>query len=68
MWIPKYDDVNRVVLKNVRGHVFYEHGRPVLTEPSHVWARPVRTMTREERVAFESVSAGIVGWRKWEAG
>lgn len=54
IWQPETDRIESVVIKNARGHAFYEYGEPVLTEPQHVWAAPFEKMTAAERVAFEN--------------
>ena len=62
-WRPETERVNRVVLKNARGHAFYEYGEPMLTEPEHVWATPLAVMSEAERESFENADAGIfAGW------
>jgi len=53
MWQPETERVNRVILKNARGHVLYEFGEPMLTEPTHVWSAPLQAMTAAERFHFE---------------
>ena len=63
VWRPETERVNRVVLKNARGHAFYEYGEPMLTEPEHVWASPLAVMSEAEREAFENDYAGtLAGW------
>ena len=63
VWTPVQEHVDRVVLKNARGHVFYEFGQPMLEEPDGVWTRPLMAMTEEEREAFgDAGAAGISGW------
>ena len=61
IWIPEFERVHRVVVKNARGHVFYEFGQPALEKPQHVWARPLAQMTEDDRFAFES-GPGLMGW------
>ena len=52
-----------MVLKNARGHAFYEYGEPMLTEPEHVWAFPLAVISEAEREAFENDYAGtLAGW------
>lgn len=53
IWAPELSQVNRVVLKNARGHAYYECGEPVLTKPEHVFAMPLMVMTEVERTRFE---------------
>ena len=54
VWKPETQRVERVVVKNARGHAFYEYGEPMLTEPEHVWTFPLESMTAAEREEFES--------------
>ena len=54
VWNPETARIERVVIKNARGHAFYECGEPVLTEPEHVWVAPLATMTAAERAEFEN--------------
>ncbi len=55
---PETKRINRVILKNARGHAFYEYGEPMLAEPTHVWATPLSTMSAEERSGFENIQTG----------
>ncbi len=57
-WGPETKKINRVILKNARGHAFFEFGEPMLTEPAHVWSAPLATMTSEERSYFENIQTG----------
>ena len=61
IWIPEEARVNQVVLKNARGHAYYEIGQPVLHEPDYVWARPLATLTRDQHLHFEGPLAGSSG-------
>ena len=61
-WIPELERVHRVVVKNARGHAFYEFGQPVLEEPEHVWAMPLARMTETGRLNLETGSPGLAGW------
>jgi hypothetical protein len=59
IWHPEMTRVLRVVLKNARGHVYFEYGEPILSEPNHVWAQPLASMDRDQRIIFENV--GVIG-------
>lgn len=59
VWRPEQERVESVVVKNARGHVFYEYGEPLMTEPEHVWTLPLEWMTAAQREEFEN--AGTVG-------
>lgn len=61
VWKPESDRVNRVVLKNARGHAFYEYGEPMLSEPEYVRYAPLERMTRSQRDEFENMEFGL-GW------
>jgi hypothetical protein len=58
LWTPEQDRVSRIVLKNARGHAFFEYGEPMLAEPDHVWAAPLETLTATQRTEFENVDMG----------
>jgi hypothetical protein len=55
LWKPDTDRIERVIIKNARGHAFYEYGEPMLTEPSHVWTAPLVMVTAAEREEFENI-------------
>lgn len=58
VWTPERDRINRVVLKNARGHAYFEYGEPMLEAPARVWWVPVATMTSADRLRFEHVTTG----------
>lgn len=60
VWQPEVERVNRIAVKNARGHAFFEFGEPMLDEPKHVWAMPLASLTDRQRVTFESVA--VSGW------
>lgn len=64
VWKPETERINRVVVKNARGHAFYEYGEPLLTVPDHVWATPLESMTEAERGTFENAKEDgvLAGW------
>lgn len=55
LWRPELDRIERVVVKNARGHVLYEIGEPMSAQPSHVWSSPVSTMRTQEVAEFENI-------------
>jgi hypothetical protein len=61
VWTPEPKRIDRIVLKNARGHAFFEFGEPMLREPEHVWAAPLETLSPEERAGFENFDMGS-GW------
>ena len=58
VWEPERSRIERVVVKNARGHILYELGVPVLEQPSHVSVRPIQEMTARQLEEYESVSLG----------
>ncbi len=61
LWDPELDRVERVIVKNARGHVLYELGEPMLEWPSHVSVCPIQAMTARQVDQFENVPSGS-GW------
>lgn len=64
VWQPDMNRIHRVVLKNARGHAYFEYGEPMLEEPAHIWARPLESMTEGERRTFEGSDdiAALASW------
>ena len=54
VWKPETQRVKRVVVKNARGHAFYEYREPMLIEPEHVRTVPLVSMTATDRQEFET--------------
>ena len=61
-WIPELARLHRVIVKNARGHAYYEFGEPVLEKPDRVWAMPLPQMTGAGRLDFEAGRSGLAGW------
>lgn len=62
VWKPDTQKVERVIVKNARGHAFYEYGEPMLTEPEHVWTFLLASMTPAEREEFEITAEEPALW------
>lgn len=64
LWQPETDRVQRVVLKNARGHAHFEYGEPMLEPPARVWILPLEGMTVSERQDFEGFGdqGGFAPW------
>src|ERR1700676_1694478 len=56
VWKPEIDRINRVILKNARGHAYFEFGEPILDKPDYVWNYPLEALTAAERGAFEDAN------------
>jgi len=54
-----------VILKNARGHAFFEYGEPMLSSPQHAWCMPLESLTSEQRADFENVSSGNAWPEVW---
>ena len=62
VWRPDLDRVNRIVLKNARGHAFFEIGEPMMMAPQSVHAFPLEAMESGERSDFEHSGGGLSFW------
>ena len=60
IWKPELKRINRVILKNGRGHAFYEQGEPILAEREHVWSAPLEALTTAESSEFGLVQGKSV--------
>lgn len=58
VWQPDIARIERVILKNARGHAYFEFGEPMLGRPIHVWGRPLESFTADERGDFEGLHNG----------
>ena len=57
-WTPEIERVSRVLVKNAKGHAFYELGEPMLAEHSWVGINLLSVLSPSEREAFESRTDG----------
>jgi hypothetical protein len=55
VWTPETERIERVILKNARGHAFFEYGEPMLSEPAHVRFMPVRHLSEDQLADFETI-------------
>lgn len=60
-WHPDLERIRPVVIKNARGHVFFELGLPFYHEPAHVITQPLVTAPEEWLSDFLTVDHGN-GW------
>ncbi|MCO5966323.1 hypothetical protein [Sinorhizobium meliloti] len=63
-WSPDVARVHRVILKNARGHAFFERGEPVTDAPVSIIAVPLSTLSEQVRVWFEreAVQGALASW------
>jgi hypothetical protein len=53
LWTPERERVERVIVKNARGHAYYEYGEPMLENPTRVWFAPLELLKPQKRSRFE---------------
>lgn len=58
--MPEAERVDRVILKNARGHAFFELGEPMRDDPVAVARMPLASMSPASRRDFENVT-----WHVW---
>lgn len=61
LWEPELDRIERIVVKNARGHAHYEIGEPMLEQPSHVSVCPIEALTARQIEQFENIPHST-GW------
>lgn len=54
LWKPEPHKIQRVILKNARGHAYYEIGEPLLEEPSWVHFIPLHNMSEEDWLTYNT--------------
>jgi len=63
-WKPDMARFERVILKNARGHAYFEYSEPMLKPPAHVRAYPLQSLTTAARNEFEGLNSqgGLAAW------
>ena len=61
-WMPEIERINRVVVKNARGHAYFEYGEPRHGSPLFVEAAPLDAMPESLLHVFGSRGPEIAGW------
>jgi hypothetical protein len=56
LWKPDMDRMERVVLKNARGHAYFEYGEPMLEAPANVRLLPLESMPCSTRMTIRALS------------
>ena len=59
-WEPEINRLHNVIVKNARGHVYYELGQPALGDPVRITVRPLEGLTEEELNNFLAVDYGSI--------
>ena len=52
--------LGRVLLKNARGHAYFEYGEPLMDDPVRMWFTPLQCLNPEERASFEDTGGDAV--------
>ena len=60
-WTPELERIERVIVKNARGHVLFELGQAFGTPPTHVAIAPIEQLTPLQLSQFEHPQ-GLSGW------
>ena len=60
VWVPEWERVQSVIVKNARGHVYFELGQPAFGPPTHFATVPLELLSNVERDSFLSVDHGSV--------
>ena len=58
LWAPEIGRVERVIVKNARGHVLHELGEPMTAPPKSVAFFPVPRLSQRQMAEFEYVDYG----------
>lgn len=62
VWVPEMERVNRIVLKNARGHAYFEYGEPRHGKPLFVEAAPLDAMPENLLNVFTSKGPEVAAW------
>ena len=60
-WIPEPERIERVIVKNARGHVLFELGQAITSHPTRVRVVPIEHMSSQQLSQFE-YPQGSSGW------
>ena len=60
-WTPELERIERVIVKNARGHVLFELGQAIEMAPTHVTIAPIEQLTPMQLSQFE-YPQGPSGW------
>ena len=61
IWTPELERIERVIVKNARGHVLFELGQPIELPPTHVNIVPIEQLSPRQLSQFEHPQ-GCAGW------
>ena len=61
IWTPELERIERVIVKNARGHMLFELGEAIELPPAHVNIAPIELLSPQQLSQFE-YPQGFVGW------
>jgi len=61
VWTPELERIERVIVKNARGHLLFELGQAVELPPSQIKILPRELLPPQQLSQFERPK-GLVGW------
>ena len=61
IWTPELERIERVIVKNARGHLLFELGQTVELPPTHINIMPRELLSPQQLSQFEHPE-GLVGW------
>ena len=61
IWTPELERIERVIVKNARGHVLFELGQAIVLPPTHVTIAPIELLSPQQLSQFE-YPRGVAGW------
>jgi hypothetical protein len=62
VWEPELKRLERIIIKNAKGHSFYENGEPIFDDPDFVYINTLQNMSSEEKSAFWGSTNEIAVW------
>ena len=60
-WTPELERIERVIVKNARGHLLFELGQAIALPPTHVNIAPIELLSPQHLSQFE-LPRGAAGW------
>ena len=61
IWTPELERIERVIVKNARGHVLFELGQAIALPPTHVNIAPIELLSPQQLSQFE-YPRGVADW------
>lgn len=62
VWRPEIKRIENVVLKNSRGHAYFELGEPLMEKPNFVSLAPIPSMSKSSKAQYFGTLSSPSGW------